>query len=203
MVLSKRDIQLFFKRLRKAQFGSTKSDIKYYACGEYGGRTQRPHYHIIIFNAKLELINDSWNKGHIYYGSVTGQSIGYTLKYMTKQKKKGQHKLPGAEFSLMSKGLGISYLENQTMVNWHIKDMVNRVYCTTEQGIKIAMPRYYKDKLYLEQERRLIREAFEIISNKKQLKKLEKSTIRTIRNEKEAVKAAYQRMYHKSLKTKI
>ena len=27
--------------------------LKYYAVGEYGGQTKRPHYHIVIFNADL------------------------------------------------------------------------------------------------------------------------------------------------------
>lgn len=45
--LSKRDLQLFFKRLRK-HFPDVK--IRYFACGEYGEQFQRPHYHAIIFN---------------------------------------------------------------------------------------------------------------------------------------------------------
>ena len=44
--LYKRDVQLFLKSLRKLQ----KQKIKYYFVGEYGGKTDRPHYHAIIFN---------------------------------------------------------------------------------------------------------------------------------------------------------
>ena len=43
--LQPRDLQLFWKRLRKARTPG----IRYYACGEYGDQTARPHYHAIIF----------------------------------------------------------------------------------------------------------------------------------------------------------
>lgn len=110
MGLDKRDVQLFIKRLRKAH-GVPLPDtaIKYYAVGEYGGKTKRPHYHIILFNAKLELIQPAWDKGQVHYGQVAGASVGYTLKYMSKPSKipmfKGDDRLK--EFSLMSKGLGL------------------------------------------------------------------------------------------------
>lgn len=125
MALCKRDLQLFFKRIRKAHpIGFHR--LKYYAVGEYGGKTNRPHYHIILFNASLQYMVSSedllklkltnydgqhevnckqWDKGHITVGLVTGASIGYTLKYISKPKKvpeyKGDDRVP--EFSLMSK----------------------------------------------------------------------------------------------------
>lgn len=43
--LVKRDLTLFFKRLRKT-YGE---GIRYFACGEYGERFDRPHYHVILF----------------------------------------------------------------------------------------------------------------------------------------------------------
>lgn len=44
--LYKRHLQKFFKRLRKRIYPQK---LRYYACGEYGGRGNRPHYHAIIF----------------------------------------------------------------------------------------------------------------------------------------------------------
>lgn len=49
--LAKRDFQLFMKRLRKA-FPDQK--IRYFAAGEYGSETFRPHYHAILFGLKLD-----------------------------------------------------------------------------------------------------------------------------------------------------
>ena len=48
--LDKRQLQLFIKRLRKSLNGRS---IKYFACGEYGDNTERPHYHLIIFGISL------------------------------------------------------------------------------------------------------------------------------------------------------
>lgn len=203
MDLSKRDIQLFFKRLRKRHKNQEKP-IKYYAVGEYGGKTFRPHYHIILFNANIEKIQAAWQMGHVYYGNVSGASVGYTLKYMSKNRKSLKKflypRIP--EFSLMSKGLGISYL-SETMCNWHIGDLVNRMYCGLPGGIKIAMPRYYKDKLYLENERSLISEVFSQKAHEQKIDKITKQTFREMRNEMAAIDASFDRMYFSAQKTKI
>lgn len=47
-----RDVTLFLKRLRKHFKNTT---IKYFYCGEYGGETYRPHYHMILLNCPLDL----------------------------------------------------------------------------------------------------------------------------------------------------
>lgn len=118
--LNKRDVQLFFKRLRKAHEKDTRGalslddlplqvlpKIRYYAVGEYGGKFKRPHYHVILFNADITLIQSAWQLGQVHYGTVTPASVGYTLKYVSKGGEVPRHKnddrLP--EFSLMSKDL--------------------------------------------------------------------------------------------------
>lgn len=150
-------LQSFFKRLRKAQFGNQASNIKYYACGEYGGITNRPHYHCILFNAKLELIQEAWNMGQIHYGEVNEASVGYTLKYMCKPSRIPMHKNDDRvpEYALMSKKLGDNYITPE-IIKWHHADKNNRMYCNLEDGKKITMPRYYKEKIYDETERILI-----------------------------------------------
>jgi hypothetical protein len=151
MSLSKEHLQKYFKRLRKLN----DEKLKYYAVGEYGGKTMRPHYHIILFNAKLETVLKAWALdgkyfGDYHVGKVTEASIGYTMKYISKSKKIPQHKnddrLP--EFALMSKRMGDNYLTD-LMVKWHKLDIGNRMYCNLKDGKKIAMPRYYKQKLNL------------------------------------------------------
>lgn len=171
--LSKRDVQLFYKSLRKLHSQYSKQlrkacrklgtkvpeqpSIKYYTVGEYGTRTKRPHYHAILFNAQLELIQGAWDHGGVHYGEVTPASIHYTLSYMCKPRKvpefDGDDR--SKEFALMSKGLGKSYI-TEKMVQWHLADLENRMYCNLEGGKKIAMPRYYKDKIYSEMERKRI-----------------------------------------------
>lgn len=205
MVLYKRDLQLFFKRLRKnSSLDKQQKPIKYYAVGEYGGRTYRPHYHIILFNAGLDAISASWQRGHIYFGSVSGASVGYTLKYMSKPRGYKKSLLSAGvtpEFALMSKGLGISYL-SETMANWHAADLT-RMYLTVSDGKKISMPRYYKDKLYFGLERAAVAAAYSEQINEKLLKKLHASTPKSIRAEQQAIDAAYDKMYLKAQKQLI
>lgn len=153
MTLCKGEYQKFMKRLRKL---TPKNDAKisYYACGEYGTKNYRPHYHAIIFNASEENIAKAWQKGEIHIGKVSGASIAYTLKYINKGKIIPMHRnddrLP--EFSLMSKGMGANYLTEQ-MVSYHKADL-SRAYVTLPDGVKIALPRYYKNKMYNESERK-------------------------------------------------
>lgn len=201
--LDLRDVQLFFKRLRRAHpNGSDK--LSYYCVGEYGGQTARPHYHVILFNAKLELINDAWNMGDIFYGTVTGASVGYCLKYMSKNKKQMKHWLRGRkkEFATMSKGLGISYLTSE-MCEWHVTDLENRMYCNLINGVKISMPRYYKERLYWDAERRAIAEVQGILATDKLIEKILDQTTRDVWNEQQAIDAAYDKMYRSSIKTVV
>lgn len=155
MNLDKTDLQKFFKRLRKRHEKNHR--IKYYACGEYGSKTFRPHYHIILFGAHINFISPAWDLGHVHFGTVSEASTGYTLKYINKEKKIPMHQNDDRqkEFSLMSKGIGKNYL-SKNMVKWHKNDLENRFYCNLQDGKKIAMPRYYKDKIYTESERKRV-----------------------------------------------
>lgn len=159
MSLCKKDYQLFTKRLRKdhsKRYGKS-NPLKYFAVGEYGGKTNRPHYHAIIFNADIDLLEKHWTAGEIHCGEVAEASIGYVLKYMIKPSKIPLHRnddrIP--EFQLMSKGIGENYL-TESMRTWHHADLLERMYCVIADGKKIAMPRYYKNKLYDQIEKRKI-----------------------------------------------
>lgn len=208
MGLDKRHLQLFFKRLRKAhERYSDAATIKYFAVGEYGGRTNRPHYHVILFNARTELIQPAWGMGHIDYGDqgFSGASVGYALKYITKPSKIPLHRnddrLP--EFSVQSKGLGLNYV-TEAMIKWHTTDLQNRMYCALEDGRKIAMPRYYKDKIYNEAQRK----AAGYAAQSRFIKQFEKTLVKdgdyllissqAMRNKAEADIQAFKRMHHRS-----
>lgn len=160
MTLDKRDLQLFWKKLRKKQ----KEHVKYYAVGEYGGITQRPHYHAIVFNVvDIRSIARSWTKridgewnqcGHVDIQSVTGDSIGYVAGYINKGGQVGNFSADDRlkEFSVMSKNLGENYL-TPAVKKWHLADIENRNYVTLDGGVRIALPRYYRYKIYDELQR--------------------------------------------------
>lgn len=161
LTLVKKDVQDFLKRLRINQQRNSKAGytqpIKYYACGEYGPNgTRRPHYHIILFNADIQLIQKSWSKGKVHFGDVTKASVCYTLKYMHKSVKKEKVQNPqddrAIEFQLSSQHLGKNYLTPE-IIAWHKADLENRMYLPLPGNRKIGMPRYYKDKIYTKEEK--------------------------------------------------
>lgn len=194
MTLDKTDLQKFMKRLRKAN----KSKLKYYAVGEYGTKYMRPHYHLIIFDVDVNTISKAWNLGEVYFGTVTGASVGYTLKYISKPSRIPLHKNDDRtpEFSLMSKKLGINYLTT-SMVRWHKADLLNRMYCNLEDGKKITMPRYFKDKIYTDTERNELKYHHQNLLEEKRINAEKKQTFH---NYEQAKIAAFKNQKFQSQK---
>jgi len=200
MTLQKRDVQLFMKRLRKAN----RNQLKYFLCGEYGGKTKRPHYHVILFNANLETIQKVWDNGHVHYGQVSEASVGYTLKYMMKPQRVPEHKNDDRdkEFQLMSKGIGITYITDST-IKWHKADIEQRLYLNLTDGKKISMPRYYKDKIY-DRDQRLQQKAYWTEKIYQDLEEMayNPNINKILRDKKESIKQQYKKMQLDSLTRK-
>jgi len=152
MTLVKSDFQKFMKRLRKNSIDG--SNIKYFAVGEYGSDTYRPHYHAIIFNSNEVDIAKAWGLGHTHCDVVNGNTIAYTTKYMHKGRLIPMHsnddRIP--EFQLVSKGVGLNYISSGTK-EFHVSD-INRNYVIGDGGVKIPMPRIYRQKLFTEPQRK-------------------------------------------------
>ena len=151
MTLQKRDFQLFMKRLRKL----SSNVLRYYVAGEYGTQNKRPHYHAILFNLEdTDFLRQAWGLGDIHIGNVSGDSVAYTMKYIDKGVFKPAHQRDDrqCEFSLMSKGLGISYLSD-SIVKYHKAD-ISRLFVTRFGGHKSSLPRYYRKKIFSELEQR-------------------------------------------------
>lgn len=107
--LVKEHLQKFIKRLRRNyEYHKKHTGIRFYACGEYGGRSMRPHYHLALFNIDTttwgdikqignnkqgdalftsERIEKIWGKGFITIGDLTPQSAAYIARYMLKKQK--------------------------------------------------------------------------------------------------------------------
>ena len=155
LTLRKSDVQKYWKRLRKLVPGD---NVKYYVAGEYGSKNNRPHYHAIVFNVPDEkLFFDAWSVdgvaiGNVHVGKVTNDSVAYTMKYIDKSNFRTKHSRDDRqpEFSLMSKGLGSSYLTNE--VKRYHKRNLGVMYVTKLSGHKCPMPRYYRKKLFTESE---------------------------------------------------
>lgn len=149
LTLCKRDLQLFMKRLRK---NTGRKNIKYYACGEYGDDTWRPHYHLIMFDVGYNEVDKAWNLGLIDFQVVKSGAYSYVTKYICKDKRVPAYVGDDRqrEFSLMSKNLGINYV-TQSIIDWHVNNEAS--YIVKEGGFKSAMPRYYREKIFTEEQR--------------------------------------------------
>jgi len=97
--LEKDHLQKFFKRLRH-HIGK----FRYYACGEYGDDTRRPHYHAILFGVDFaddrtlhsrnsrghslyisQLLSDTWGLGHALISPFTYSTAAYVARYCMKK----------------------------------------------------------------------------------------------------------------------
>lgn len=99
------DLKLFLYRLRQAM---KPHKIRFFACGEYGDETERPHYHLAIFNfpscrngftnrrgasfccAQCATIQKLWPLGHIFLGTLEQNSANYIAGYVTKKLTDGR-----------------------------------------------------------------------------------------------------------------
>lgn len=169
--LEKRDFQLFMKRLRK-HFPD--DNIRYYACGEYGSSTFRPHYHAIIYGLHLnDLVPVIKSKlGYQYYnslsfqkcwsdkdgkplgfavlGEVTWETCAYTARYILKKKYRHEAVFYETrnlvpEFTLMSRRPGIAYQFYKD--NPDIYDYEHFTVETPSGGRKMYPSRYF-DNLF-------------------------------------------------------
>lgn len=155
--LDHRDFQLFFKRLRQVTGGR----VKYFMCGEYGEKNDRPHYHVILFgydfddrryfsknkNGDVLYTSDRlerlWRLGHCVVGDVTLQSARYVAGYIQKKiygKKAADHYMGRKpEYGHGSNGLGLDYLRKYG-AQWMDTGFV------IVDGAKFRIPRYYDIK---------------------------------------------------------
>lgn len=163
MSLSVPDFQKFMKRCRKERSkrlkklkdkGVSEPAVKYFTALEYGEITARPHFHSILFNMPIDIIEQSWKHGHIHVGQVTDASIRYTLKYALKRagkwKKSSDNdddRIP--EKALMSRGIGLDYLTDE-MIQYHKNDLTRP---SRVNGTTVPLARYYRDKIFTDAEK--------------------------------------------------
>lgn len=161
--LVKSDLQKFIKRLRK-----NGQEIRYYAAGEYGTQTYRPHYHLIMFGLKLDdleshgrnvqgdayftsqYISKYWPYGFNIVAPITWQTCAYTARYVMKKATHGFDKTfydkagIEPEFQTMSlkPAIGARYMYDHPEIFDHAHFYVT----TPDGGRKMYLPEYFKKK---------------------------------------------------------
>lgn len=157
VTLRKRDLQLFMKRLR---FCRKQKGIRFYACGEYGDRSGRPHYHVLLFNVAFgdqkrwsgargdaalytsRELQSVWTAGNSLIGEVTFESCAYVARYcMKKVTGDDAEHFYGAtepEFTVMSRrpGLGAGFFKRYGADIYATDSVVVR-------GKRVRPPRFY------------------------------------------------------------
>lgn len=155
LVLSKRDLELFWKRLRKKGY-----NFKFFSCGEYGTSTHgthRPHYHAIIFGSPFSdlvpvlrnrfqsaELNRIWGKGLTDLQIADPGSIAYVCGYVEKKQLDPEYfDYSVKPFRSMSRGLGKDYIDG------HLGSLLStgKVYGNFGSSHEATLPRYLKLKL--------------------------------------------------------
>lgn len=120
------DYQKWLKRLRKAIYPEK---VRYFVVGEYGGITERPHYHCALFGIRgcvyedsrlaprelcdcdsCVLLRSTWPSGFVHQGTIELKSMQYLVGYLLKgMYRRDDERLRGREpeFSRMSLRPGI------------------------------------------------------------------------------------------------
>ncbi|QCQ84591.1 replication initiator protein [Blackfly microvirus SF02] len=182
--LSLRHLQLFIKRLRK----SLPQKIRFFACGEYGDQTQRPHYHAIVFNYQpndqikhslspskqiiytSQKLQDLWQLGFATSQTVTYQSCAYVARYVTKKIKTGDDfgaqnyfRLSPVDLLYHSVKPEFAVMSRRPGIGYAYTQKFKRDYYPSGyivvNGVRQAPPKYYVSQLSEEEQTKLKRQA--------------------------------------------
>lgn len=166
------DLTNFLKRLRQHvsrnsshTHSSGSGTLKYFACGEYGTKRDRPHYHAIIFNLTFtdtirvgtnlydsNLLRTIWGLGETRVGDADAAMAGYIAKYNLKQTEDPRYDPEGwtdeygewhpprpRPFLRVSRDIGGDWAR-------HYKEDLQHGYMI-EGARRKTIPRRYRDKL--------------------------------------------------------
>lgn len=167
--LSKKEVQDFIKRV-KFHFRSTKENpIRQTYCGEYGTKTLRPHYHVILYNCDFsdkkkwritdqghqvfisETLTKLWGLGNAEFGYASPASIAYLYKYILKKKTKKEKLEPLViEFDGVTYEVAHEFIESSRNpgIGAFLRDSKSlKKGFLSVNGIKHKLPKYYLEHL--------------------------------------------------------
>lgn len=140
--LQPKDLQRWLKRLRKR---CSPRLIRFFAVGEYGDRSNRPHYHAAVFGlggceggrrvgglcqcVNCSVVRETWPFGHVLVGELTIKSAQYITGYVAKKMTRPDDvRLDGRcpEFARMSlrPGIGAGVIPDvaSVMMQWKLEE---------------------------------------------------------------------------------
>lgn len=164
-------LQDWFKRIRK-EYAPQK--IRYYAVGEYGDDTERPHYHVAAFGypqcrwgisrysssrqnccSVCDMVRDTWGRGNVLLGELSTESAQYVAGYVTKKMTSSlDSRLDGRhpEFARISNrpGIGHDFMEEvaSSILSLNLEEREADVPSALRHGSRLLpLGRYLRRKL--------------------------------------------------------
>lgn len=155
--VSKREFQLFMKRLRKA----SERPVRFFACGEYGEKSDRAHYHALLFGRDFAdkrvwkrshgselFVSDElaalWPYGFSSIGPVNFRTAQYVAQYVVKKVRNWKgYEDREPPFVLMSRnpGIGAEWFERY----W--SDVYPRGSVVVGDGHVRRVPRFFAERM--------------------------------------------------------
>lgn len=169
--IQKGELINFMKRLRSE---IEPKKVRFFGCGEYGEKYDRPHYHACLFGFDFpdkeilkaeakrkrnldilyisEMLGKVWKKGFHTIGEVNFKTAGYVARYITKKHfgKNSDYVYDGLEpeFALMSRGQKKDGLGGigKAWFEKYWQDCYPKDFITVN-GKKHSIPKYYDSLL--------------------------------------------------------
>jgi hypothetical protein len=205
------DLTKFWKRLRRYidyNIENYKGNLMYYAAGEYGSTTHRPHYHAIIYDLPIEKddlkeykrragavyyncewLEKVWGLGYVVIAPAEWKAMAYTARYTTK-------KVYGKEGKEFYENLGILPEDNRMSLKPaigakyyydHAEEIYKKDQIYLKSG-KICKPPRYFDKLFdLEHSKAKPLSADEERSIEDTIEKAESEELKAIKRERRRI----------------
>lgn len=167
-----RDVQLFLKKVRKE---IQPARLRFFCVGEYGDRTQRPHYHIALFGypacsrgrtdhrkehccENCDRIHRAWNLGGVDLGQLSPESAAYCAGYVTKKLTNGKDEYVKQvlgdrypEFARMSNrpGIGADFMHEvaSTLLEHNLENLEDVPLVLQHGTRKLPLGSYLRKKL--------------------------------------------------------
>jgi hypothetical protein len=141
-------VRRYTERWRK-KYGKT---LRHWLVTELGHQnTERVHMHGIVWTDERKDIKKIWKYGTVWIGDyVSAKTINYIVKYVNKVDEK--HKEYNSKI-YTSKGIGRNYMERRDVERNKYKQGGTIETYKTRQGIEIALPIYYRNKIYNDDEK--------------------------------------------------
>ena len=159
LTLDPDDTRLWLDRFRK-RFGP----VRFFLVGEYGDRTNRPHYHVVIFNQPRttiqERVESTWTAGFVTVSEMNEARARYVARYTVKKlgKTNPQLGLRYPEYARMSRrpplgAMGLKWISASLTTRRGAEFLAQKGDVPTEfrlEGGRYPIGRYWREWLRAE-----------------------------------------------------